>query len=293
MATYAAKGDRFEDQTIRQASIKNEVGTSGDTRGLSPDLWAGCPIEQYKSNPEVGMYFFDDLIDGIDVAANQATAAVSALGTTGVFTGATDATAGTTISTLATNRKGAVVLASTTDNESAMIAWPKGAAVSGPVQFSSGKKVWMEARVQVNSIADSIAQLYVGFAEEALVAGGSLLLINEAGLADKDYLGFVREYADGDKLNTNFNTASGGASPVSNSNAATLEAATWTKIGIYSDGTTVKFYQDGVELSGAFLLSATDFPVDQEMAFYAECMCGAAGTDASMTIDWIAIAQEY
>ena len=238
------------------------------------------------------MSFFDDFIDGIDIATNIAVAAASALGTTGVWTGATDTTANTVKSTV-TDRKGSIILSTDTDNESAMVVYPKGAAVAGKFQFSTGKQFWMEARIKVSSIADTISQLFIGFAEEALTTGGLLLTVNEGGLADKDYVGFVREYADGDQLNTNFNTASGGSSPVSNSNAVTLVATAYTKIGMYSDGTTLTFYQDGVALADTFLLAATDFPLDEEMAFYIENMCGAAGTANALTVDWVRIAQEY
>jgi hypothetical protein len=265
-------------------------------RGASPAIWDNCPALSYSVNNEAGMHFLDDFIDGVDIAANTAVGAASALGTTGVFAGATDATAGSTVSTLATNSQGAVVLASTTDNESAMIAHPKGAAVAGKYKFTAGKKFWFETRIQVNSIGDAIAQLFVGFAEEALTAGGSLLLINEAGVADKDYVAFTRKYAasHGDILDTVFNTAAGGTTPIEiGADAVTLAAATWTKIGMYCDGTTLSFYQDGVLLADSVLIGATDFPIDEEMAFYAECMCGAAGADATMTLDWVRIAQEY
>jgi hypothetical protein len=278
------------------SSLFTALGTAayGTTtgRGPSPDIWDDCPVDEFNNNAEAGMVFFDDFIDGVDIATNLATAAASALGTTGKWTGATDTTANS-VATLATDKKGAVVLSNDTDNESSIIAYPKGAQVAGKFSFVSGKKLWMEARLQVSSIADTISQIFVGFAEEGLVVGGTLLTIDEGGLADKDYVGFVREYADGDAMNTDFNTESGGASPQSNSNAVTLAATTYTKIGIYFDGTTVTFYQDGVALSDTFAITDTDFPVGEELAFYAENMCGAAGTLNTVTLDWVRIAQEY
>ncbi len=151
----------------------------------------------------------------------------------------------------------------------------------------------MECRIQVSTIAGDVSQLFIGFAEEALNSAGALLAINEAGMTDKDYVGFVKEYADGDAMNTDFNTASGGTSPVSNSDAVTLAAATWTKLGMYTDGTTLTFYQDGVALTDTFTLAQTDFPDGEEMAFYLENMCGAIGTVGTVTIDWLRIAQEF
>ena len=284
--------NRGDDASSKFVSLgANTYGTTAG-RGPSPAIWGDCPVDEFKNNPEAGMEFFDDFIDGVDIATAQATAAASALGTTGKWTGATDTTANS-VATSAADKKGAVILSNDTDNESSIIAYPKGAQVAGKFSFVSGKKLWMEARLQVSSIADTISQIFVGFAEEGLVVGGTLLTINEAGLADKDYVGFVREYADGDAMNTNFNTESGGASPVSNSNAVLLAAAAYTKIGIYFDGTTVTFYQDGVALAGTFAITATDFPVGEELAFCVENMCGAAGTLNTVTLDWVRIAQEY
>jgi len=292
MATYCTKGDRFEKRTISPMALKNSIGTATG-RGLSPGLWGSCPVQELKNNPQSGHFFFDDFIDGITIAANTNTAAASALGTTGSWTGCTAATAGSTVSTLATNYQGAVVLSSTTDNEDAIICYPKGGHVAGMYKFSSDTRLWMEARIQVNSIADTIAQLFVGFAEEGLVATTTLLAINEAGIADKDYVAFYRAYADGDKLDAVWNTASGGSSPVTaQADAATLVATTWTKVGMYCDGTTVWFYQNGTVI-GKDLIADTDFPDGEEMAFYAALMCGAAGSDATMTLDWVALAQAY
>jgi hypothetical protein len=89
-----------------------------------------------------------------------------------------------------------------------------------------------------------------------------------------------------------YNTESGGTSPATvDADAATIEADTFTKIGMYCDGTTVWFYQNGVRGTGIALATA-DFPDDIEMAFYMALMLGH-GDLASIEIDWVAIAQEY
>jgi hypothetical protein len=259
-------------------------------RGPSPAIWDDCPVDEYEKNPEAGMIFFDDLLDGIDAATNLSAAAAAALGTTGKF-GAFTGTTANTIASDAGNSQGAAIVSTDTDNESAMIVWPKGATVAGKVKFTTGKKLWMECRIKVSTIATAINQIFVGFAEEALNAEGLLLLINEAGLADKDYVGFLKEYTDGDGLNTEFNTASG--TNVSNDDEATLVAGAWTKLGIYCDGSTVTFYVDGVALATTTTTATADFPDGEEMAFYLQNMCGAAGTVGTITLDWLRIAQEY
>ncbi len=260
--------------------------------GPSPSIWANCPTVAFLDDPALGSHFFDDFIDGVDIATNKNSAAVSALGTTGAWTGFTGTTSNT-VATLATDIRGVIAISGTTDDEGSKIIYPKGAAIAGKFKFTSGKRLWMEAKIKVDSIADTISQIYVGFAEEGLITAGTLLTTSEGGLADKDYVGFVREYADGDKLNIDFNTASGSTSPVSDSDSATLVAAAWTKIGMYFDGVTLRFYQDGALIDYTVGLTDTDFPDGEEMAFYIETMCGAAGTTSVLNVDWVRLAQDY
>ena len=271
------------------ADVPVAYGTAAG-RGPSPEIWDDCPVLDYTLNPQLGTHFFDDLLDGIDVATNKSAAVAAALGTTGVF-GAFTGTTANTIASDATNSQGAAILSTDTDNEGAMIIWPKGGTVAGKVKFVTGKKLWFECRVQVSTIAASINQIFIGFAEEALNSQGALLLINEAGLADVDYVGFLKEYTDGSGLNTEFNT--NGGTNVSNGNEATLVATTWTKLGIYCDGDTVTFYVDGVSLATTTTTGTADFPNGEELVFYLENLCGAAGTVGTITVDWVRIAQEY
>jgi hypothetical protein len=265
-------------------------------RGASPAIWSNCPVDEYKSNHEAGSYFFDDFMDGFDLATNQNTAEASALGTTGKWTGATAATGGNTVASVATDVHGAIIMSGTTDDEDTIIAYPKTAHIAGKFKFTAGKKLWMECRLQTNVITDAISQLFIGFAEEGLVATTTLLQTSEGGVADKDYVAFTRKYAasHGEILDTVFNTESGGTTPIEvGADAVTLEAATYTKIGMYCDGTTLYFYQDGVVLADSVAIGATDFPIDEEMAFYISLMVGAAGADSTVTVDWVSIAQEY
>lgn len=291
MATYASRGDRLQDKTVPLTSLNTNLGTNSG-RGLSPSIWHNCPIMQYKNDPQSGMFYFDDFTDGIVVANNSAVATAAALGTTGNWAACTAATSGTAISTLATNHQGIVHLESTTDNEDCIIAYPKNAHTHGIFKFTSGKKLWMEARVSVVNITDSKFNAFFGFAEEGLVATTTLITASDA-MADKDYVGFQRVFADGDKLDTVFNTAGGSTSPVTvGADALTMVAGTFKKLGIYCDGTNVYFFSDGVRLYRATTLAATDFPDGEEMAFYAGLMLGHGDT-ASIELDWVAFAQSY
>jgi len=280
------------DDAVVSSNIKNNVGASGTSRGLSPTLWSECPIADYMVNPENGSYMFDDFADGgIVVTNNVATGAASATGTVGRWTACTAATGATIISTLATDHKGVVKLESTTDNEDAIIAYPKTAHTAGTYKFTSGKQLWMEARVKILNTTTNKFNAFFGFAEEGLVATTTLITASDA-MADKDYVGFQKTFVSTTGISSVYNTTSGATSPATvAAAAATVVADTFTKIGMYCDGTTVYFYQNGTKGDGIALATA-DFPDGEEMAFYVGLMLGHGDT-ASISVDWVAIAQEY
>ncbi len=271
------------------ADVPQAFGTTPG-RGPSPEIWDDCPVLDYELNAQLGSHFFDDFIDGIDIALNQATAAASALGTTGLWTGCTAATT-PTVSTLATDKHGVIKIFSSTIDQDAIVAYPKNAHTAGMFSFVAGKKLWMEARIAPVNVTVTKFGYFVGFAEEGLVA--TTTLIAAAGtMADKDYVGFHGLEGATTGVDTTFNTASGGASPQSNTDAVTTAAGTWIKIGIYFDGTTITFYADGAALGDTFSIGDTDFPSGEEMAFYMGIM-NAHDDDASFNVDWVRLAQEY
>ena len=271
--------------------VGNAFGTASG-RGPSPAVWADCPVLDYELNPEAGMHYFDDFLDGVTVAAAQSAAASAALGTTGNFVAFTGATGASVISTLTTNFQGEVKLESTTINESITLAYPKGAHTQGIFELKLGKRFWFETRVSFVNTTNSKFGAFCGFAEQALVADN--VLHNNStpwALADKYYVGFQRLNADGDMLDTVFNNSDTGYITVG-SDAVTIVAGAMKIIGIYCDGTNVYFYADGVRLADSTTLATTSFPVSQELAFYFSMVMGHGDT-ASMNIDWVKFAQEY
>ena len=271
--------------------VGNAFGTASG-RGPSPAIWADCPVLNYELNPEIGMHYFDDFLDGVTVAANQSAAGSAALGTTGNFVAFTGATGASVISTLVTNYQGEVKLASTTINESMTLAYPKGAHTQGIFELKPGKRFWFEARVSFVNTDNSKFGAFIGFAEQALVADDTIHANTTPwALEDKYYVGFERLNADGDMLDTMFNNSDAGHITVG-TDAVTIVAGAMKKIGMYCDGTNVYFYADGVRLADSTTLATTSFPVSQEMAFYFSMVMGH-GDDASINIDWVKFAQEY
>ena len=263
-----------------------QAGTAAG-RGPSPLIWGTCPVLQYMLDPTDGCVYFNDF-QGDYVLANNQTATDLGEGVMG-FTGATG---GSTISMPTDEPNGALMLATTTDNESVGISCLSGGNVAGQFLITTGKEAWFEARIKVANITDAKFGVFCGFAEEALLAEDGVLGDGDA-LTDKDYVGFLRLAADGDKLDTVFNTESGGTTPITiKADAVTLEADTYIKIGLYYDGTTITFYDDGVALADTIASAATDFPDAEEMAFYF-VLNSAHDDTADAHIDWVRIAREF
>lgn len=269
----------------RRRAVGGELASA--TRMPTPALWKNCPAQELADGTKDGFLFWDDFTQNGLVLANNNAAGVWLQGG---WVGQTAATAGTTISTITTKPYGVVHLETTTDNEDAIISNLCGKNTAGMVNFVSGQRVWFEARVSNLNITDSKFNFFVGFAEEALCDTTELITASDA-MADKDFVGFQRVFADGDKLDIVYNTASGGGATTGLADAVTLVADTFVKVGIYCDGTTVYYYLDGTLSGTTTLLSATNFPNGEEMAFYCGIMAGHGDT-CSAEIDWVKVAQE-
>ncbi len=275
-------------------SMKNVPNAYGTTagRGPSPAIWDNCPVLDYTLNPQLGTHYFTDFLDGIVVASTQSTAAAAALGTTSDWAAFT--ATNPTITTLTDNHQGVVRISTTDDNTDAMIAYPKTAHTAGMFKFIAGKKLWMEMRIAQNVVGDSEGTTFFGFAQQGLLSTGALLAANEGQMVDKDWVGFERIFGDGDMLDTRFNTESGGTSPSEVGGDVVLAVAgTFQKLGIYCDGATVYFYNNGSRLADSVALTAVDFPNAIELALYIGVQGAVGDATVYIDVDWARIAQEW
>lgn len=269
-------------------SVKNVPDAYGTAagRGPSPAIWDGADILRTMLDPTFGMHYFNDFLSG-PVGVNNASDYTG--GETDIIW-ATGATTGSKITPQIDEPKGVIKIETTTTDEGVVIAALAGANVAGNFLPS---RVWaFEARISNVNTTDSKFNFFIGFAEEALCADGSVITTSDA-MADKDYFGFQRQYVDGDTFDTVHNIASGGGASTIKTDAITITADGFLKVGARCDGTTITFYKDGVPLPDTVLLSATNFPYNQEMAFYMAIMDGADGDTISAEIDWVRIYQEY
>ena len=285
-AIYVNQGSKSGCDFVVLNDVPEHSGTTTG-RGPSPLIWNTCPVLNYMVNPQLGSYFFEDFHDGIVTIAAQSVSATAALGTIGDWAAFT--LTGATITTLATDIHGVVILTVTTDDEAdATISYPMNTEVAGMFKFTAGKKLWMEARVKVDNVTNTKTNTYVGFMQEARMA--TTEVIATAGtLPTVDRVGFAQLEADGDKWQTSHCKS---AAAVVSATAGTIVISTWHKLGIYCDGTTAYYYIDGVQLADTALLATATFPTDEEMAFYFGINAASATTIVN-SIDWVRIAQEY
>ena len=281
--TVIASGGTFEVED--GATLTLPISGSNTGRGPSVGLWSACPWMDYIMDPTKGMAYFNDFHGSHALAANQAKTYLG-----GGASGFTGATAGSVITNIATDPNGVLKLATTTDNESVAVQVLGALDTAGQFVLTSGKKSWWEARIKVKNITDAKFGLFCGFTEEGLLAQ-DVIMTATGTLQDKDYIGFLRVEADGDKLDTVHRKASG-AAVVVQADAVTLVADTYIKVGAYCDGTTVTFYADGTALASTCLLATATVPTAEEMAFQLVLNAGHAD-DCDIHIDWVRIAREF
>jgi hypothetical protein len=255
------------------------------TRMPSRAIWATCPVAELLTGTKDGFFYWNDFERGYALAANQA---ATSLGD-GVV-GLTDGTAGSTIGTLTDEPTGVIQLATTTNDEDVGISILGAVNTAGQIVFGSGKRVWMEARLKVgpDTAGKDDACVFVGFAEEGLLTNAGVISTSDA-LADKDAIGFLHQIAD-EKFDAIHNTASGGGVTTVEADVHATTADTYVKLGLYCDGTTIRYYVDGTEVCST-LVSATNVPDGEEMAFYLNLM-SSGGADSVCEVDWVRIAQE-
>lgn len=250
-------------------------------------LWANCPWAEILEGRVDGHVLFEDFLGNFVQAANVAASATTLPSPFAAFTGAT---AGGTVAQPTDEPYGVLQLNNTTDNETTCVA-VGGKQLAGQWILQAGKRLWAETRVKLNTVSDTKLGAFIGFGEEGLCVTVGICAADDT-LTDKDLVGFFHNAADGDQLDLVHNTASGGGVTTLEGDAlaTALAADTYTKLGIYCDGTTIFFYQDGTLLNSV-ALSATNVPDGEELCFYF-AMTSSGGDDIVMEVDWLKLAQQ-
>jgi hypothetical protein len=232
-------------------------------------------------DPELGVTFFDDFIVCPGAVAAEVTMQNYQ---TFVDTGCAiaDGSGAALLPAGSGPQVGVLLLVTDTDDDDQVFMGGNvGVIAAGQATYL--KPWWFEARIAVDVITNTQCGAFCGLMEAGTAISDGVL--DDAGVcADKDFIGFWRDEADGDKLST-VHSLNGGAVVEVATDAITLVALTWKKVGMYFDGTTVYFYADGVVLADSAVPGDTNFPDEQLMAPMFG-MNNAEGAANTVYIDW-------
>lgn len=273
-------------------------GNQGDNtpntdRGPSPFIWGDCPWMEIMSDPGVGYGEFHEFMDanlGITTTGTQ-TAWQNGLRYNGTNTTGSIAT-GDAVG-------GVVALSNTTDDHYVAIG-----SGNAPYQISrSHGKLWFEARIKTSTVTDAKHDIVVGLSELTAFAAG-VPLTTAGALADKNFVGFQRPESarttagTGGGIMNALYKADGVASVTLASDAATLTADTYVKVGMVYNPSDyyLRVYVNGIEVaSSSKLIPATadgaDFPNDTRLCWLFAIMNATGTSPGSSSIDWVRVAQ--
>lgn len=245
-------------------------------RGPSTQLWRKQQplIGQRWTDPNQGIHFWDEFNEIMASGSRYALV---------------EADSGSTVTLLGTDIGGICRL---TTGSTAQMETVIGSSEAGLCKIGQGTgKVWFETRVRVSSITNGVLAFVIGLGEVG-AAAANLVVDTSGEAADRDFVGFGVDAADGDALRLIYNTNGGGGITENSANAATLVASTWVKLGFFFDGeTTLRFYADGAQVGTDVTTTGTNFP-DGEILSLAASVKTISATAETMDIDWWAVLQE-
>ncbi len=188
----------------------------------------------------------------------------------------------------------ASIVATADGDEEAVVLSQLNAGIQ--ITHNTKREVAFEVRVKASTIADTKNGFFLGL-WEPLEPTATSHIADAGTLADKNFIGFHRLEGDGDKVDIVYKAD--GQTQQSFTDAQTLVADTFVKLGFYFDGrATLRFYLNGVEYETARLdkddLTAATFPDDVNLAPVLVLAKNATGsTPGSNTCHWMRFAYRY
>lgn len=278
-----------------------------NSRGPSPKIWAGCPVQDLLVDPGKGIHVFEDfknaLVSKETASATDFTSSVGRLD--GVIPWYLFAESDKLADIALQDDDDGVLLLDNDGTDADVNAITSGDNVAASFKtpgIGSVNRIWFEARVKWSAVADDDGGSFIGLsaAGEAKDAGGGMAA-GGASMSDIDHIGFARYSGDGDDLAVVYNEATSGT-PSTETGQKVLVGDTWYRLGFkierQAQGSKIRFYIDGIDLGDdvAIDISVTnaDYPSDTDMAALLSWV-GESGVENgnSMSIDWVRIAQEY
>lgn len=273
------------------------------SRGLSPRLWGGMPLDQIFGGPnklDVGVGIFDDF-DCFDSSLDSAATVRVGSGGQRIYidTGCTVSQVG--VGAALTGANGVLNLyADGTANDNIWIQW--GGITGGLFNISTTaayrRDLAFECRAKLSVVTANVPSIFIGLEEEARAVTGNKTAGTGVMVA-KDYLGFNSVQgatAVQAALNFVYNISAGTEQSVIAA-AHTIVADTWFKVGFRYDASVpnITAYVNGVEgatkVTAANIAATTVFPTAQAMMPIIGMDIGSGAATATLSIDWMCCAQ--
>lgn len=274
------------------------------TRLHTPELWNNSQYENYLSSLLGGRNHFTDFL--LFPRANAlSTADIDvACGQWNVFADRAAGPAGANVSGVSTVTTGAIsigALGTPADNDACTMMLGTTSGYMFSQTAANARRLYMEFRFRVNTIANDIAGFFLGLAGPATYgATAGLLAANADDVADSvSCFGLLRPANDGDAWDLIYQDASQTSPTVVLADAIVPVADTWYKFGFLFDpdadtASRIKFWIDGSRSStvvSATSMAAAAFPLDVALCPTIAYKSGST-TTAAMQVDWIHALQD-
>jgi hypothetical protein len=238
-----------------------------DVNGPSPIIWANCPVDEFIEDPAKGLHYWNTWQDTDVVADTSVSGGYGLAGT----------------NNLVDFRTGLVnvldVETGATDNDESIVYKMFDTPV---VELYNSKPFWFEARIAHDDVGDN--GIFVGLIEEAGMAA-DLILDNQTGFVDEDYIGFGTQTDDDDGL-LMLSHLTGATAQSPEGSPYTITDGTYYRLGIKWDGKeTLEWFVDGVS-QGTVTLAAS---MTNAMGIAFAIKTGAAA-GVSLLVDWVRLA---
>jgi hypothetical protein len=167
----------------------------------------------------------------------------------------------------------------------------------------ANQALWFEACFKKSSIANTIAEFFIGLMENTALTATVPITATAATLADKNLVGIYTTESAGSTGNSTYK-ADGVTAVTVGSAEYTFVADTYTKVGFKftpsgdrAGAYCLSFYQDGTRLASSKIIpdsaGTVDFPTDVAMGPVLAIRNAAGSSPGNVTIKWWRAAQLY
>ncbi len=239
-------------------------------------IWNNFDLKSLRDNPFNGSIFETDYTHGEGHPMNSYISAT--------YSAAAEGKAITEYLKVGTEVVGNLDNFATTDNQ--VVEWQ----VPCPITVSGGSKWAFGVRFKLSSVTDTIGKMALGLMLPQLMSGD--ILTDAGAIIDGGFIGLHWKEADGNAIDFVYDE-SGQTQNEHDADYIVPVINTYVTFEMYFNGTTIQGYVDGV-LTGTAIdasdIAAADFPTAAVLnpTF---ALKGAAGSDITVTVDWIRAAQ--